>query len=105
MKGSEYNDTFYLDENNDIQTSSNNDGGIQGGISNGNDIIFRVAFKPVSSIRKSQGTVDINAQKREIIIQGRHDVCIVPRACVIVESMAAMAIADSILESDQFLSL
>ena len=100
MKGSEHNDEFVADENGNISTQSNFSGGIQGGISNGNDIYFRVAFKPVSSIKKKQKTVDIAGKNREIQIEGRHDSCVVPRAVAIVEAMAALVIADYFLIAD-----
>lgn len=96
MKGSEHNDLF---ESQDgvIKTLTNNSGGIQGGISNGSDIYFSVAFKPVSSIKKTQQTVDLSGNKTEIIIEGRHDVCPVPRAVPVVEALTALVIADNIL--------
>ncbi|MFC2106754.1 chorismate synthase [Bacteroidota bacterium] len=100
MKGSEYNDEFILDENSELTTRTNHDGGIQGGISNGNNIIFRAAFKPIPSIKKKQWTIDASGKERLIEIRGRHDVCIVPRACVIVESMAAMVMADQIIGNE-----
>ncbi|MXV37330.1 chorismate synthase [Flavobacteriaceae bacterium Ap0902] len=90
MKGSEHNDLF----NPDGTTQSNLSGGIQGGISNGMDIYFRVAFKPVATLMQMQPT--INAQGEEVDLQGkgRHDPCVVPRAVPIVEALAAMVIAD-----------
>ena len=99
MRGSEHNDSFCLDENKKIKTKTNFSGGIQGGISNGEQIYFRVAFKPVSTIRKAQKTVD--KQKQEIILEatGRHDPCVVPRAVPIVEAMAAITIIDHYLRN------
>ena len=99
MKGSEHNDSFYVDENKEIRTKTNFSGGIQGGISNGEDIYFRVAFKPVSTIRKAQKTV--NRQKQEVILEavGRHDPCVFPRAVPIVEAMAAITIMDHYLRN------
>lgn len=97
-KGSEANDEMYV-ENNQIKFKTNHSGGIQGGISNGNDIIIRVAFKPISSIKKEQMTVTTDKHPASIQIQGRHDVCIVPRAVPIVESMIALVLADMILQS------
>jgi chorismate synthase len=94
MKGSEHNDEFYS-ESGKVRTRTNNSGGIQGGISNGEDIYFNVAFKPVSSINKTQKTIDTDGNDIEINIEGRHDVCIVPRAIPIVEAMAAITIADA----------
>jgi len=96
MKGSEYNDEFFV-KNDKIKTKTNNDGGIQGGISNGEDIYFNVAFKPISSIKKSQKTVNINKENINFEIEGRHDVCVVPRAVPIVEAMAAIVLLDHYL--------
>ncbi|HLW10051.1 MAG TPA: chorismate synthase [Fermentimonas sp.] len=95
-KGSEVNDSFY-DDNGVIRTRTNNSGGIQAGISNGEDIYFRVAFKPVSTILKEQKTVDIDGKNTIIKARGRHDPCVLPRAVPIVESMAAMTIMDYLL--------
>ena len=97
MRGNEHNDSFFVDKNGQIKTKTNFSGGIQGGISNGEDIIFRVAFKPVSTIRKAQKTV--NRQNQEIILEatGRHDPCVLPRAVPIVEAMAALVIMDHYL--------
>lgn len=92
-RGSEENDPFVMREGS-VRTLSNHSGGIQGGISNGEDIVMRIAFKPIASIRTAQQTVDKEGNKREIIIPGRHDVCPVPRAVPIVEAMAAMTILD-----------
>ncbi len=93
MKGSEHNDIF----NSDGTTQTNLSGGIQGGISNGMDIYFRVAFKPVATIMKPQKTVDKNGNIVEIIGKGRHDPCVVPRAIPIVEAMAAIVLADFVM--------
>ena len=93
MKGSKHNDLF----NSDGSTKTNYSGGIQGGISNGMDIYFNVAFKPVSTIMKSQETINIKGDKVDIIGKGRHDPCVVPRAVPIVEAMAALVIADFVL--------
>jgi chorismate synthase len=98
FKGSELNDEFII-ENNKLQTLTNFSGGIQGGISNGMEIYFKVAFKPISSISKPQKTINRNAEPVEFTIRGRHDVCIVPRAVPIVEAMAALVIADSFLKN------
>ncbi len=93
-KGSEHNDLFVkIDDK--IRTLSNNSGGVQGGISNGEDITFRVAFKPTATIFREQKTVDIEYNPINVIPEGRHDPCIVPRAVPIVEAMAAMVILDS----------
>jgi chorismate synthase len=96
-KGSENNDEFFTDADGNILTRTNYSGGIQGGISNGMEIYFRVALKPASSLSRKQHTVDSSGQSREIIIQGRHDPCVVPRAVIIVESMAALVLADHLL--------
>jgi len=98
MFGSEHNDKFQIN-NGKVSTKSNFSGGIQGGISNGEDIYFKVAFKPVSTIMKKQKS--INNDNKEVIIQGkgRHDPCVVPRAVPIVESMAANVITDLYLQS------
>ena len=93
MKGSEHNDIFYFDGNK-VRTQTNNSGGIQGGISNGEDIYFRAAFKPTPTIFIKQETVDINNNKAVIENKGRHDTCIVPRAVPIIEAMTAMVLAD-----------
>lgn len=90
MKGSEHNDIFNLDGS----TKSNLSGGIQGGISNGMDIYFRVAFKPVATIMQKQETIDSKGNKTIAEGKGRHDPCVVPRAVPIVEAMAALVIAD-----------
>lgn len=97
MKGSEYNDVFIL-ENKEIKTESNRSGGIQGGISNGMDIYFRVAFKPISSIKQKQKSVNNEHQPVEFTIEGRHDVCAVPRAVPIVEAYAQIILADAFLQ-------
>ena len=90
MKGSEHNDLY----NSDGTTKSNLSGGIQGGISNGMDIYFRVAFKPVATIMQKQDTIDKDGNIVEMQGKGRHDPCVVPRAVPIVEAMAALVLAD-----------
>ncbi|MFA6863458.1 MAG: chorismate synthase [Dysgonamonadaceae bacterium] len=92
-RGSEVNDEFFND-NGKINTRTNNSGGIQAGISNGQDIYFRVAFKPVSTILRDQKTVDKSGEDTSIKAQGRHDPCVLPRAVPIVEAMAALTILD-----------
>jgi chorismate synthase len=77
-----------------VRTQSNHSGGIQGGISNGEDIYFRVAFKPVATISKSQQTVTNTGEATELQAKGRHDPCVVPRAVPIVEAMTALVLAD-----------
>ncbi len=94
MYGSEHNDLFIPGEPGEIKTRTNFSGGIQGGISNGMPIEFKVAFKPVATIMQSQPTIDIEGQAAEISGKGRHDPCVVPRAVVIVEAMAALVLAD-----------
>jgi chorismate synthase len=95
-RGSELNDRFFND-NGHIQTRTNHSGGIQGGISNGQDIFFRVAFKPVVTILMEQETVDREGNDVVFKARGRHDPCVLPRAVPIVESMAAMTILDNYL--------
>jgi len=98
MRGSDHNDPFVPSgKAHKIGTSSNNSGGIQGGISNGEDIYFRVAFKPVATIIQKQITVNKKGQPVEMMGKGRHDPCVVPRAVPIVEAMAALVIADHLL--------
>ena len=94
--GSTQNDIF-TSENGKITTLTNHSGGIQGGISNGQDIYFRVAFKPVATILTEQDTVDKDGNKTTLKVHGRHDPCVVPRAVPIVEAMAAMVILDNML--------
>lgn len=96
--GSEVNDSFF-DDNGKINTRTNNSGGIQAGISNGQDIYFRVAFKPVSTILREQQTVDKEGKDTTIKARGRHDACVLPRAVPIVEAMAALTILDYYLLS------
>lgn len=90
MKGSEHNDIF----NTDGSTQTNLSGGIQGGISNGMDIYFRVAFKPVATIMQNQPTINAEGEATEIMGKGRHDPCVVPRAVPIVEALTALVLAD-----------
>lgn len=94
--GSELNDAFFL-KNGKIRTRTNNSGGIQGGISNGEDIYFRVAFKPVATIAIDQKTVDTSGNEISFKAHGRHDSCILPRAVPIVEAMAALVLLDMYL--------
>ncbi len=96
MKGSEHNDRF-ISRDGKVATETNRSGGIQGGISNGEDIVFRVAFKPVPTIMQKQATVDTSGQVAEMTGEGRHDVCVVPRALPVVEAMAALVMADHLL--------
>ncbi len=95
MKGSEHNDNILTI---DGKTETNHAGGINGGISTGNELIFRVAIKPTSSIGKTQQTINLDSQKvEELVIDGRHDKCIALRVPVILESITAIAIADLLL--------
>ena len=94
MLGSEHNDAFFIDEKGEVHTRSNHSGGIQGGISNGEDIYFKVAFKPVATIMQDQESVDANGDAAVVQGKGRHDPCVVPRAVPIVEAMAALVLAD-----------
>jgi chorismate synthase len=98
MRGSEHNDIFVPDGG-QPRTLTNFSGGIQGGISNGMEINFRVAFKPVATIMHNQQTVNAAGEASEIKGKGRHDPCVVPRAVVIVEAMAALVLADQLLRN------
>ncbi|MCD6510709.1 MAG: chorismate synthase [Thermoprotei archaeon] len=99
MKGSEYNDQFII-RHGRIATKSNNAGGIQGGISNGMPIICRIAFRPPSSIRRPQRTVDLRTLKETVLrLQGRFDPCIVPRALPIVKAMMAIVLTDHMIQA------
>ena len=93
-KGSEINDQFFRSQEGKISTKTNYSGGIQGGISTGETIYFRVAFKPVATIMKKQHTVDKNGEETILQAKGRHDPCVLPRAVPIVEAMAAMVLLD-----------
>ncbi len=102
MRGSEQNDVFILQPDKEtskqtITTATNHSGGIQGGISNGQDIYFRVAFKPVATLLREQCTVDINGNETKLTARGRHDPCVLPRAVPVVEAMAACVILDHYL--------
>lgn len=96
-RGSEQNDIFIPDGQGGITTETNHSGGIQGGISNGQDIYFRVAFKPVATLLREQQTVDMQGEEAYVKARGRHDPCVLPRAVPIVEAMAAMTITDHFL--------
>lgn len=99
LPGSQHNDAFYTDENGGVHTRTNHSGGIQGGISNGEDIYFRVAFKPVATIMQDQESVDQFGNVAIVQGKGRHDPCVVPRAVPIVEAMAALVLADFYLRN------
>jgi chorismate synthase len=96
LHGSEHNDEFYK-EGDRIRTKTNHSGGVQGGISNGEDIYFNVAFKPVATIMQDQQSVDKEGHSTTVSGKGRHDPCVVPRAVPIVEAMAALVLADFLL--------
>jgi len=98
LRGSEHNDAL-VQKGGKIHTSTNHSGGIQGGISNGEDIYFRVAFKPVATIMQDQASVNTQGEAVTVSGKGRHDPCVVPRAVPIVEAMAALVIADFLLLS------
>jgi chorismate synthase len=93
LKGSEHNDPFEAREGR-VRTTTNRSGGVQGGISNGEEIAFRVAFKPTATILQTQKTVDVHGASTELLARGRHDPCVVPRAVPIVEAMAALVLVD-----------
>ena len=94
-RGSEQNDVFVPDGHGGITTRTNHSGGIQGGLSNGQDIVFRVAFKPVATLLREQQTVDDQGRPTVLRARGRHDPCVLPRAVPIVEAMAAMVVLDN----------
>ena len=96
MRGSECNDEFYFDGKH-VRATTNHSGGVQGGITNGENVVFRVAFKPIPSVMLPQKTVDIHGDTTVLEISGRHDVCVVPRVLPIVEAMAAMVTLDFVL--------
>jgi len=98
LRGSQHNDEFYNDGNR-IRTKTNYSGGVQGGISNGEDIYFNVAFKPVATIMQDQPSVDKDGNETIVSGKGRHDPCVVPRAVPIVEAMAALVMADFYLRA------
>jgi chorismate synthase len=98
LRGSQHNDEFYK-EGDKIRTKTNHSGGVQGGISNGEDIYFNVAFKPVATIMQDQQSVDKDGNEATVSGKGRHDPCVVPRAVPIVEAMAALVLADFLLRA------
>jgi chorismate synthase len=98
LRGSQHNDLFEKIDGK-IVTTSNHSGGVQGGISNGMDIYFRVAFKPIATIMKDQSSIDISGKQAIVSGKGRHDPCVVPRAVAIVEAMAALVMADHLLRA------
>lgn len=98
MKGSEHNDVFET-VNGEVKTKTNFSGGVQGGISNGMDIYFNIAFKPTSTIYKEQNTINTKGEHTTLKMEGRHDPCVVPRAVPIVEAMCAIVLADHLLRN------
>lgn len=97
MRGSQHNDSFVVDKDGTITTTSNHSGGVQGGLTNGADIYLRVACKPVSTIFQEQQTVDKDGQPLTFKAHGRHDPCVLPRAVVIIEAMAVLVLLDNFL--------
>jgi chorismate synthase len=96
LHGSEHNDAF-INEGGRVRTATNRSGGIQGGISNGEDIVFRVAFKPTATIAQAQQTVSVTGEAAELKARGRHDPCVLPRAVPMVEAMARLVLVDHLL--------
>lgn len=96
MRGSEHNDAFVMREGR-VATATNRSGGVQGGISNGEPIVFRVAFKPTATISRAQQTVTVSGEAAELKARGRHDPCVLPRAVPMVEAMAALVLCDHAL--------
>ena len=105
LKGSEHNDVFLPSEGGRLHTATNNSGGIQGGISNGEDILIRVAFKPTATIRKPQQTINAQGEATILEAKGRHDPCVLPRAVPMVEAMVALVLADHLLRQQGQCSL
>ena len=105
QKGSEHNDAFVPSGDGRLRTSTNNSGGIQGGISNGEAIVIRVAFKPTATIRKEQQTVDSEGNATTLAGKGRHDPCVLPRAVPMVEAMVSLVLADHLLRQQGQCSL
>ena len=97
MTGSEHNDEFYTDDSGEIRTVTNRSGGTQGGITNGENIIIRVAFKPTATIRKEQRTVTQSGEETVLAAKGRHDPCVLPRAVPMVEAMVALVLCDHLM--------
>ncbi len=97
LRGSDHNDEFLASDENRLRTASNNSGGIQGGISNGEPIILRVGFKPTATIRKEQKTIDSAGNRTVLAAKGRHDPCVLPRAVPMVEAMVAIVLVDHLL--------
>ena len=99
MCGSEANDSFYYDENGEVRTRSNHNGGINGGITNGMPILFNCAIKPTPSIYKTQNTVDfVNGKNTELQINGRHDPAIVRRVCHVINAVSTLCVCDTLAQ-------
>ena len=105
LKGSEHNDAFLPSDDGRLRTATNNSGGIQGGISNGEPIVIRVAFKPTATIRKEQQPIDSEGNATTLAGKGRHDPCVLPRAVPMVEAMVALVLADHLLRQQGQCSL
>ena len=105
LKGSEHNDAFLPSEDGRLRTATNNSGGIQGGISNGEVIQLKVAFKPTATIRKAQATITASGEATTLAAKGRHDPCVLPRAVPMVEAMVALVLADHLLRQQAQCSL
>ena len=99
LPGSAHNDEFYTDEAGRVRTRTNHSGGSQGGISNGQDVFFRVAFKPVATLLQRQNTINDQGESIELVGRGRHDACVLPRAVPIVEAMTQLVLADLLLRA------
>lgn len=97
LTGSQHNDEFYTDDSGNVRTRTNRSGGVQGGISNGENIIVRAAFKPTATIRKAQNTVTDSGEATVLAARGRHDPCVLPRAVPMVEAMMALVLCDHLL--------
>jgi chorismate synthase len=105
LLGSEHNDAFLPTGDGRLRTATNNSGGIQGGISNGEPILIRVAFKPTATIRKQQQTINAAGEATTLEAKGRHDPCVLPRAVPMVEAMVALVLADQLLRQQGQCSL
>jgi len=105
LRGSEHNDAFLPTADGTLHTATNNSGGIQGGISNGEPILIRVAFKPTATIRKAQQTINARGEATTLEAKGRHDPCVLPRAVPMVEAMVALVLADHLLRQQGQCSL
>ena len=97
MTGREHNDLFEIGDDGNPRTKTNNSGGVQGGISNGENLIFRIAFKPTATIASSQETIDSDGNEVELSARGRHDPCVLPRAVPMVEAMTCLVLCDALL--------